>query len=415
MTRTPHPFRFFVLILPYAAAFGYSSVALQFVATNRFGVSPDDFNKAIAAAFAVHGLKWMWAPVVDTTLTKRIWYAVAVALAAAGVMAQTLMPISTAKMGLVITVVMLSQIPLTFMGMACETFLGALPDETKGRAAGFYQAGNFVGLGLGGGLALRLTTSLPSPWMAGAILCALMVPCIFASRGMEEPPRHGTGIVDAIIGLARDLRDMVATNVDGRWVMSVGGITGLFICLSPVGAGAASSLFPSIAGDWHATQAHVEAVNGWLGGVLGGGGALLGGWVSDRMNRKYAYALAGALTAFTGLAMGLLPRVPATYDVGVLVYTACNGMAFGTFSAFVLETIGRGAVATKYNIFASLANIAVAYTGRVDSTAYKNSGTTHLFYTDTALTLAGIVGLFVIVAVMKWLGGRQPAAAPTSA
>src|SRR6185437_16131245 len=119
-----------------------------------------------------------------------------VVLAAAGVMAQALMPISTEKLGLVITVVVIGQIPLTLMGMACETLLGALPDEAKGRAAGLYQAGNFVGGGLGGGLALRLATALPSPWMAGAILCVLMVPCIFALRGMPEPPHHGAGLVD---------------------------------------------------------------------------------------------------------------------------------------------------------------------------------------------------------------------------
>ncbi len=407
MRQGPHPLRYLVLILPYGACFGYVSVALNYVATNRLGIAPDEFAKVIAAAFFVHGIKLFWAPVVDTTLKKRVWYLIALALAIAGVMVSALMPISRSTLGQLTLVVMASQIGLTLMGMACETLLGALPDHEKGRAAGFYQAGNFLGLGLGGGLATTLFDIFPERWMAAGVLCALMLPCGFALIGVPEPKKSTHGLWETLVKLLRDLRALVVEKVNGKWVLAVVGLSGLFIAFSPVGSGAAGNLFPSISKHWGASAWAVAAVNGWLGGIVGAGGALAGGWLADRVRRRTAYAIAGALTALTGLAFGFAPLVPGVYVGGVLLYTFCNGMAFGAFSAFVLETIGHGAVATKYNIFASLANLAITYMTTVDGAAYKRYEQRGMFVVDAACTFGGIAILLVLTRTVQWIGRRR--------
>jgi hypothetical protein len=414
MRQGPHPVRFFLLILPYGAAFGYVTVALQWLAVHRSHIDPKDFAVVIAAAFGVHGVKVLWAPVVDAVLSKRVWYVLALALTMAGVMASAAWNLNTESLRGFTWVVMASQLGLTLMGMACENLLGALPAEEKGTASGWYQAGNFLGMGLGGGLALHLATVLPQSWMAGAVLCAVMAPCGLALIGMPEPARHATGLVASGVQLFWDVVGLVVEKIDGRWLLSVAGISGLLIAFSPIGSGAAGNFWPSAADAWHASAAHVEAISGWLGGVVGAAGAALGGWFAARMPKRNAYALGGALTAVSGLLLAIAPRAPWAFDVGTLLYQLFNGVAFAAFTAFVLESIGKGAVATKYNVFAGLANLAIAYMTRVNGSALSRHGATGMLVTDALCTCAGIGALFAIVAVMRRLAPK-PAMAPSAA
>ena len=139
------------------------------------------------------------------------------------------------------------------------------------------------------------------------------------------------------------------------------------------------------------------------------GGAVAGGWLSDRIGRLWGYATGGALTALTGLAMALAPHRPWAYVLFTLGYAFFNGLAAAGFTGLVLETIGGGAVATKYNIFASLANLAIGYVTRLDGKAQSAWGAEGMFYTDTALTFAGIA---VLVLVTRLLRPKAPAPAP---
>ena len=87
------------------------------------------------------------------------------------------------------------------------------------------------------------------------------------------------------------------------------GFTGVVICLLPVGCGALTNLFSGMAADYDAPQRLVEIVNGLGGGISSALGALVGGWLADRMNRRLAYGLSGVLTALTaiGIAMTSAP------------------------------------------------------------------------------------------------------------
>ena len=88
----------------------------------------------------------------------------------------------------------------------------------------------------------------------------------------------------------------------------------MVICLSPVGAGALTNLFSALARDYAPDDAAAEhlvvVVAGLLGGIVNIGGALLGGVLADRMNRRLAYALCGALSGVCAVAMLLAPASP---------------------------------------------------------------------------------------------------------
>ena len=90
---------------------------------------------------------------------------------------------------------------------------------------------------------------------------------------------------------------------------------------------------------------------------------MLGGYLSDRMNRRLSYALAGGITALAALGMAAAPRTPLTYAIGTLSYSFANGIAFAAFAGLVLEMVSHGAaVTTKYTLYTAVSNLAESAT-----------------------------------------------------
>ena len=161
--RGPHPALFFLLILPYGTSYGYVGVTLVALASNpALHIPPEEMGKIIAAVFAVHGFKFLWAPLVDTTLDRKTWYLISLVLVIVGTVATTAVPLTLETLPLLKWVAVPSQVGLTLMGMSCEGLLGlTVPEEDKGRASGLYQAGMLVGNGVGGGAAHQVKRRRP--------------------------------------------------------------------------------------------------------------------------------------------------------------------------------------------------------------------------------------------------------------
>jgi hypothetical protein len=64
----------------------------------------------------------------------------------------------------------------------------------------------------------------------------------------------------------------------------------------------------------------------------------------------------------------------------------------------VLEVIGRGAAATKFNLMASVSNVPIAVMPLVDGTLHDQHGSNAMFYGEAALSVAAAVlfGLLVL-------------------
>jgi MFS family permease len=403
--KGPHPARFALLMLPFGAAFGFVSFALPVLAV-RHGIPEATMGKVVAATFLPHSIKVFWAPVVDTTLDRRLWYLIALVLTALGAVASASMPLGPETLGALTVVLIASQVGLTLMNMAVESFMGlTVPEDEKARASGWYNAAQFVAIGLGGWFALKLASWLSAGWQVGVVYALIMLPCAAGLIGLEVPRTHAERLGDSLRQLGRDLWSLVTSRF---------GLTGLIIAVSPVGAGAVQNLFQATAGRWGIAPPyemqllswHLNAddilglFNGLLGAALSGTGAMLGGWLAERVPRRLAYGGAGLALALSGIGMALAPRAPWTFIVFAGLYNFFTGVAFASFTGFVLETIGRGAVATKYNIFASLANVAIGYTTTADSVAMDHGGklwgTTYMLLTDAGLTFAGITLLAIL-------------------
>ena len=402
--RFPHPALFGVLVLPFGAAVGFLQVAVPWWFAHA-GMPLAQIGAISATGFLPHAYKIFWCPLIDLGPHRKAWYLTA-ALATAGLLAAAAMvPAPAQHVALVAVLLTAAQATAATCSAALDALMAITPrDEDKGRAGGWYMAGNVGGTGVLGALAIWLGDHF-SPQAAGVAVALIVIASSIPVLTLQEPTRvSGTQTLSPTKVLWSRVRHI------GRdlWitVKSREGITGLIIVASPVGCGALTNLFSGMAPDYRAPAQVVELVNGIGGGLTGAAGSVLGGYLSDKMNRRLCYALAGGITALCAFSMAAGPMSPATYAWGTLTYSFANGIAFAAFAGMVLEMVSHGAaVATKYTLFTAVSNQAISYVTWLDGRASGRWGTRGSVAFDGAITFVGIGILIAMVLVAR--PGRQ--------
>ncbi|MDR3457594.1 MAG: MFS transporter [Verrucomicrobiae bacterium] len=396
--RHLHPWVFMVLIIPFGAASGYVSVTLAWQ-LKAAGASVGQIAALVALGVLPQTWKFLWAPVVDMTLTQKRWYIIAGILCAVGTGATGFFPATKVGLAALSTLVFLTSVATTFLAMSVESLIAyGAPEELKGHVAGWYQAGNLGGSGIGGGLGLYLVGHLPSPWMASSIVGVLCLACCAPLVLVPTPerPHRAPAVFKNVSATLKDLWQLICNR---------SGILAFVLCFLPIGTSAVA--FSAIADEWKASSDTVALINGVLGGVISAIGCILGGWICDRMDRQKAYVVFGLLQAASGVAMALFPRTQAEFVVWVSVYLFTSGLCYAAFSAFVLEVIGKGAAATKYNALASLSNVPIYYMTNIDGWAHDHWNSSGMFLTESGLAAASAMIFLILVKLL--LGRRGPA------
>jgi PAT family beta-lactamase induction signal transducer AmpG len=385
----PHPMVFMFMVMPFGATSGFVGVCLAYLLTQA-GLAAAPVAALVAISYLPHTWKFLWAPVVDLTLTRKAWYGIGLVGVVAGIGLSGSVPMNEAKLPLLTALVLLSAVAATLVGMSVEWFMAHLtPEDAKGRASGWFQAGNLGGSGLGGGLALWLVQAqgVSAQWaswgMAGLLaLCALPLLRLHEPQLAHAHLRWSQHVKHTALELWEMLRSRT-------------GAMALLICFLPIGTGALSNLWSLIANEWQASATTVALVTGTVSGVLSALGCLLGGWACDRMDRKWAYCCFGLVLASITLCMAFGPRAPMAYITFTCLYAVVNGMCYAAFSAVVLEAIGKGAAATKYNVLASLANFPIMWITGLSGAVLQRQGSTAALGLEMALALVAVV-LFVL-------------------
>lgn len=402
--RAIHPYVWMLAIVPFGAIGGFTGVVLAYLATLR-GLTVEEGASLIAVGMLPHTGKFLWAPLVDMTLSRRTWYTLSAVVCAAGVVAMAAIPLGPSTLQLMRAVIFLVNLATTTLGMAVEGQMAHLtaPDD-RGRAGGWFQAGNLGGNGIGGGLGLWMATQLPAPWMSGAVLGVGFLACGVPAYFLPDVPREGNdrGPLGAVVDLMKDFWGILRSG---------NGFLAALICFLPIGTGAATSVLAQaeIAAKWGAGEREVGLVNGVLAGVIMAFGSLVGGEICKRHAPRAVYAAVGALMAGVALAMASVPATPTVFVVGGLAYAAVTGLAYAAFTGLVLQTIGGGAAATKYNVFASLSNTPITYMGLALASAVTAWGPSGMLVTEAAAGLAGLA-LFFVASALVHAGRRRQAA-----
>jgi MFS transporter, PAT family, beta-lactamase induction signal transducer AmpG len=396
--RPPNPALFGILVLPFGAAVGFLQVAAPWWFAHA-GLSLEEIAAISATAFLPHAYKIFWCPLIDLGPHRKAWYLAASLVTALLLAAAAMIPEPGQHVKLLALLLTLGQAAAATSSGALDALMAICTrDEDKGRAGGWYMAGNVGGTGILGAGAIWLGEHF-SPTVAGVctglfvIASALPALTLFEPKDKLQEGSFAKALWKRVTNIGRDL-----------WVTvrSREGITGLVILASPVGCGAMTNLFSAIAPDYQAPAQTVELVSGLGGGITGALGSILGGYLADRINRRVAYAIAGGITGLCAVAMALGPLNPSTYAWGSLTYSFANGIAFACFAGMVLEMVSHGAaVTTKYALFTAVSNQAISYTTYLDGRAGGLWGVRGSLFFDGAQTYLGIGVLIAMVLISR--------------
>jgi len=119
---------------------------------------------------------------------------------------------------------------------------------------------------------------LPSPLLASGIVGGLCFLCCTVLMLVPTPVRAlpQLGLLKSIAAPLQELWQLIRNR---------SGILAFILCFLPIGTGAV--VFSSIAGEWAASSNTVALINGVLGGAISAVGCIAGGWLCDRIAKKW--------------------------------------------------------------------------------------------------------------------------------
>ena len=392
--RENPPWLFGILNVPYGTFNAITTLLIPFLLRNR-GFPVNEIANVVAISSIPTVWYFLWSPVVDVGLMRRTW--VFVAVGASALCAWIAIVWSSASLIQITSILFTGSVVGMLLSSANGAILQTLNPAMRGRASGWYQAGNLGGGALGAGATIWLAGIL-HPMTLGIVASALIVlPALAALRISEE--RAARLPPSALFrALAHDVGDVLR---------SPRTLIGLVFFLSPVGSAAVMNLISSVGPDYHASDSQVAFVSGLAGGILSAIGCMVGGFICDRMNRMAAYALAGLSSAVFAVWMAVGPANAFTYTGGYTGYSLAAGFAYAAFTALVLEVLGKRphAAGSAYSLLVASGNVPIAYMTWVDGVAYKHASVKGLMGADAFANGVGgvILLLFARFAARRWL------------
>jgi PAT family beta-lactamase induction signal transducer AmpG len=403
LAKAPPSAVFLPLFAPFGISSGYVSVTLAFL-LGRAGLSTLEITTIIAATLWVQTWKVLWAPIVDTVGNPKLWYGLGATVVGATILAMSVLPATARGVPAITLLAVISSAASTLVSMSSEIFMAqCVPAQMRGRASGWAQAGNLGGAGVGGGLGLLLAEHVSQQWVSGAVLAAICFACwgcvrlVPAARRTRSVPTY----LDELKGVVRDVWEVARSRV---------GYLALILMVLPIASGAAP--WSAIAGEWGAGADLVAVVNGVVGGLASAAGALLGGYVCDRMSPGRAYCVFGLIAGAIAVVMAWWARTPAAFIVFTLGYSAAVGCGYAAYSAIVLQAIGQRSAATNFNLMSAVSNVPIALMTSFDGWSHDRFGTDAMLYGELALPAATIVAFAVFVIATR---PRSKASAPAAA
>lgn len=377
------PWVFIFLLLPAGISIGFACVTLPFVLSEKaFAIATIGYITALGASANLY--RFLWAPVVDTTLSLKKWYLLGGFISTISLLAFLMIPMEKENTGVIIAVTFISQVAATFIMAPVSAYMAkAVRYEQKGRAAGWFQAGNLGGMGLGGGAGIWLYQHFNFSYsVIGLSLLSILCMAIIFKMPEIKSIRE-INLKNQMNAIGSDLRDLIMTPLS---------LFAIFLVLSPIGSGAAANLWSSIATEWQVNGDTVALVTGTLSGLAGILGSLVGGWITDHVSRWWSYFGGGILSALVTLSMMAAGFIPFYYNTGVLVYSFAIGIVNAGFSGLLLHALGsKGLVSTKYSLMSSIGNLPVVYMTAFDGWVHDKYGTRSMLLGES------VVGIFFVL------------------
>lgn len=388
----PPPWLFLLLPLPFGIFTGYAQTALPWL-LRHMGYTVDHIGAIVALILSPMAFAFLWSPVADFGLRRRTWMVLMSAVSGMFLGAAILLLGTHAQLA---TWLLVAGYAVSLFTTACGggMLAATLQGNAKSKGAAWMQGGMLTASALGGAMLLVLSKRLTLVELACAAAVLVAAPAAVALTIPEGAPQS-------------DLRQLWKTcSTMGREVQATlfswKSLPGLLLLFSPVGTGAAQSLFAAMAKDYHVSVRGVLLLNGLLGGVLNMIGAYAAVIVPAHWDRRICYAAAGLSCACVGAFLTFAPLTPVTYLAGVALYMLTVGACYGFFLGVVMVTMGDAGLSasTRYAILVSLGDLPIVYMTVVEGWSYKLFGVRGVPASDC------LGNLLVVACTVAWIGLR---------
>ena len=387
-----HPSVFLFLFLPFGVISGYITVTFAYL-YSKAGISTEAIAVLVAASLFPQVIKFLWAPLVDATFSLKKWYLVSGVITAGTILAMGLLPVKASSLPLLTIIVTVGNVASSFLSVAVNGLAAHdTPDHLKGQMSGYLQAGNLGGAGLGGGAGLWLAehcSVVQVPAITLALSCLLCCLGLFFVTEHASTVRHAQ-VVKTLENLFKDVWQSLKTRL---------GVLAMILCFLPLGTGAISGLWSTMATDWKASADTVALVTGTVSGLITVAGCVLGGWICDKGNRQMAYVAFGFSQVICTLGMAYCPHTEIMYIFWTSLYALTSGLCYAGFSAFVFEAIGKGAAGTKYTVYASLSNAPIWYMTQIEGITSVKYGANGMLIIES---ICGAIGIILFLGLVKF-------------
>lgn len=335
-------------------------------------------------------LKFAWAPWVDSSPKRKHWI-VPLQWGSAAVMFITALLNPSTMLWAVLVAVFLANLLAATQDIATDGLaVDELDYEERGLGNGIQVAGYRVGMIVGGGLMLVIfdyTGWALTFGSLGVLLLAASIPILMR----DEPARERT-LDDGEPMNWRAILDIAKRPGMPTWL--------LVLILYKFGESLAGGMLRPYLVDLGMREAQIGWMLGTAGFTSGLLGALAGGWGAQKLGRKRALILFGALQTF-GVTLYAVAALGAN-DLWML-YTFCiiehftGGLATATLFTMMMDRCQEHSGGTDYTVQASVVVLSTGIAGSMSGFVAAKFG--YLFHFWFGSTL-NILGLLIIIALL---------------
>jgi MFS family permease len=392
------PYAFFFLHVCTAWPVGVVGLALASNLVNA-GLAVHDVAGIIAASNLAFTLEFLWAPLVDSSLTRRQWFVIGALLMAGCLVALLLVDPGIASLPMMIGLAFASS---SGAAMAAVAVKGIMAYDVAGHriaaASGYYTAGGTFAKAVGAAGVLWLLTH--TTYRSSAAAFSLLVAGLAGTaivHASAVPPFPGREVWTRLRTALRELWQLLCSRK---------GMVVAILCVIPFGAGTEAGLMGAIAREWTVSPDQL-ALFSTLGAACSMAGAMAAGRLAVRFGPWEVYLLMGRLMITCMLAMAVAPRTAAWFMAMELCYRMLSSGCFAALLGIVMTIIGQGAASTKAAGLWSLASLSVVYPTYIEGHIHDAMGTTAMLLADAGL---GVLGFAALCLAARLLGLRLRAA-----
>ncbi|HEV2366136.1 MAG TPA: MFS transporter [Caulobacteraceae bacterium] len=388
-----------LILLPSGFVGGFATVTLGYVLSHHgVGVA------AIAGLVGVSLLPLTWqfvaGPMIDISLTAARWYLVCTLVLMVAYCALAFSPMTPRALPLLDVLIFTASAAGTGQNSAGRAAMAATtPVDRRGPIAGWSQAANLGGQGLGGGLGLWISTHAGGVQAAALSLAGLSALCAAPMLYLRAPRR------DPADSLGRRLSAVGSEML--QLIRTRSGALAIIVVTIPAALGAVASIIASVAGHWRASADLVALTNGVLSGAISIPGCIFGGYLCIRFPSRPVYVWGALACALEEAAMALAPHTPAAFVGFILGYNLLLGVAYGGFATVVYECLGRAGAATVGGFMFSLANLPVLLVTLLVGQVGKHHGANTMLLTEAAIAVV----VLAAYSALAWFWKPRPSPA----